>query len=1037
MDERGGGVSAHSWKRLVSVVLCLGILLVPPIASSRESSRMAAAADLGSAGELKHFRFESERLNDHMDLRVNVATGNLILHAKDLKVDGTGLDLEVERFYNSLSTSSSQFGPGWVMSTGKDVRLEPQANGDVVYFGRSGFKVTFKTTAGGFSSPNGVDAELEKKSDGTFELTFDSSKERFRFNSGGRLTEQLDKNDNRNVFVYNTNGTLASITDSRNRKILFTYSGTLLTSIKDSSGRVFAYAYASGRLASYTDPAKAKTAFTYDAAGLLTRVTDPLGNQTRITYDAERRATAVTRVTDLKTGAGPTTKFSYTPSEKKTVVTDARGNNTTYEYDDDNKVTKVTDAKGKSRDVSYNSRGNVTTFLDAGQSTPLKFDYDPTDENVTTVTLPTSGTANFKYEDEENPNYPTSIFDFNNESETEPTYSYDYDDKGNLTSATDKLGNKYTYAYNSDGTLKTVTDARNNVTTYTYDSLGQQTKIAPPAPLKPLTFTYDGLSRMTTVTDGNLKKSTFTYDLLDRVTKITYADGSSIAYAYDANGNLTSRQDSGSGKINFTYDALNRVVKETPPSLGGLLTYTYDAVGNLTTVSDDGGKVAYEYDAVNMVTSVTDPKGNKTTFGYDEDQNNLRTKTTYPNGVEMVMQYDDSSRLTEIKATKTASNETLNRFAYSYTSPTGADTALRQSVTDENGDKTTYSYDGVNRLTEAKTKSSSGQEIDSREYSYDATSNLTRKKENGTTTSFAYNAANQLCWSLAGESSAACTAPPTGATTFAYDGAGNLTKTSKGLALLYNAKNQTTSMKPPGGVAETMKYANADQTRRIEKGKMRFGYSLLGLTAETNGGSGVANTTYFTRDNRGTLISQRSPGDKTHYYLFDGLGSVVGLTDAAGNEVATYDYEPWGDQTTPEPTVSNPWRFASGYKDANTGFTKFGTRYYDPLTARWTQQDPVRGKIKQPITLNLYQYAGCNPANATDPDGRITWDDALNWGATAIEAAVGCYTVGKAGFQMGMYFGPKVAIAGAAVGCLAAVGWAVLGPPGPDPFYPM
>lgn len=890
--------------RLTVLVLCLGVLFLPSLGSRGDVA--AAAADLGSAGELKHFRFESERLNDYMDLRVNVATGNLILHAKDLKIDGTGLDLEVERFYNSLSTATSQFGPGWVMSTGRDVRLEPQSNGDVVYFGRSGFKVTFAKTLTGFSKPNGVDAELEKKSDATYEMTFDSSKERFRFNSAGRLTEQLDKNDNKNTFTYKTNGTLASITDSRNRKTVFTYAGALLTSMKDSAGRLFTYGYTSGRLTSYTDPAKMKTAFAYDAAGLLTTITDPRGNQTRVVYDTERRAVSVTRVTDPKNGAGSTTKFAYTSAEKKTVVTDARGNDTTYKYDDGNKVTKVTDAKGKSRDVSYNSRGNVTTFLDAGQSTPLKFDYDPTDDNVTTITLPTSGTANFKYEDEENPHFPTSIFDFNNESETEPTYAYDYDGKGNLTSATDKLGNKHTYEYNSNGTLAKLTDARNNVTTYTYDSLGHQTKITPPSPLKPMTFTFDSLSRMTSVTDGNAKKAIFTYDAMDRVVKITYADGTSIAYGYDANGNLTSRQDSGSGKVILTYDALNRVVKETPPSLGGLLAYTYDAVGNLTSVSDDGGTAKYEYDSVNMVTSLTDPKGNKTTFGYDDDQNTLRTKTVYPNGVEMAMQYDDSSRLTEIKATKTSSNEILNRFAYSYTSPTGADTALRQSVTDEDGNKTTYSYDGVNRLTGAKTKSSAGQETDSREYSYDATSNLTRKNENGTITSFAYNAANQMCWSFAGESSAACTAAPAGSTTFAYDGAGNLVSTSKGLALVYNAKNQTTSMKPPGGVAELMKYQNADQTRRIEKGKARFGYNLLGLTAETNGGSGTANTTYFTRDNKGTLVSQRSPGDKTHYYLFDGLGSVVGLTDASGNVVAEYDYEPWGQQTTAEPTVSNP-----------------------------------------------------------------------------------------------------------------------------------
>lgn len=50
-----------------------------------------------------------------------------------------------------------------------------------------------------------------------------------------------------------------------------------------------------------------------------------------------------------------------------------------------------------------------------------------------------------------------------------------------------------------------------------------------------------------------------------------------------------------------------------------------------------------------------------------------------------------------------------------------------------------------------------------------------------------------------------------------------------------------------------------------------------------------------------------------------------------------------------EPLVDNPWRFAGGYFDKQTGLYKFGTRYYDPGLLRWTQTDPVKGQLSSPM----------------------------------------------------------------------------------------
>ncbi len=67
------------------------------------------------------------------------------------------------------------------------------------------------------------------------------------------------------------------------------------------------------------------------------------------------------------------------------------------------------------------------------------------------------------------------------------------------------------------------------------------------------------------------------------------------------------------------------------------------------------------------------------------------------------------------------------------------------------------------------------------------------------------------------------------------------------------------------------------------------------------------------------------------YYLFDGLGSVVGLTDSTGALVGneTYQYNPYGQlivQPQSAALQTNAWRYASGYYDVSTGLYKFGIR---------------------------------------------------------------------------------------------------------------
>ena len=104
--------------------------------------------------------------------------------------------------------------------------------------------------------------------------------------------------------------------------------------------------------------------------------------------------------------------------------------------------------------------------------------------------------------------------------------------------------------------------------------------------------------------------------------------------------------------------------------------------------------------------------------------------------------------------------------------------------------------------------------------------------------------------------------------------------------------------------------------------------------------------------------------------MADGLGSIVGLTDASGNVVQSYQYDPYGNVTSSTGSVAaNPWQFAGGFYDSTTGLYKFGIRYYDPTLGRWTQQDPLGGSLFDPSTGNRYAYTNDDPTNLTDPSG--------------------------------------------------------------------
>jgi len=885
------------------------------------------------------------------DVQVNVANGNLLVHATDLSMAGIGLPAVVDRSYNSLISGGTDMGTGWRMGTGEDVGLLAWNDGSVSFQGPTGYQIPFiRNSDGSYQSPPGIDATLARNSDGTLTLTDHATQEQLVFNNGV-LVAQTDRSGNRLSFAYATTSpfSLTSITDTQGRTTnVTTNSNNQITQITDTAGRSAQYGYdANGNLTSTTDAAGKATQYAYDSNHLLTQITTPNGLITKIAYDGSRRVTSITEVTDTSTGTGPTTTFAYTSGN--TVVTDSNNHGTTYASDSRGRVTAVTEPDNTVSHTLWTGENRVASFTSPKNETTT-YTYD-TGNNLTQMQMPGGQSMHWAYATA-NTVTGSQYLPSSSTDEEGRTTSYGYTPQGLLNSSTDALNHGSSAIYNSNGTLQSGTDENGHTTSYGYVSsgtnVGMPSGITYPTGLGPVSFTYDAANQPATSTDGRGQRTTYSVDALGRTTGMGYTNtngssGGSQGYAYDTDGQLLSMAETSGGvtkTTGYTYNLLGQLTQKTLPN-GATVSYTYDGESNLLTKTDGGGTTTYTYTANDRPATVKDPNGATTTLTHDA--NGQQTSVAYPNGVSQNMSYDSGGQLTRIWAVNSGGS-TLSSSSYTYTNPSSNRlTTTRYSMTDMNGSVTNYSYDVLNRLTQAIQKNSGGTQTASYGYGYDNVGNMLSKAINGSSTSMAYNAADQLT--------------SAGTSTYSYDPNGNQTGSSGGVSLAYNSQDQTTGMTPTGGSAIGMTYTGAGQAHRTGNGTSSYTYDDTGMGSVVTS----AGTTYITNGPNGQLISERVPGKGTYYYLFDGLGSVVGLTDSSGNVVNRYSYDPYGNTTSVTEGVSNSFRYIGAVWDSQTGLYQMGERYYDPKVGRFTQTDPLDGQT--------YAYSVDSPINFTDPSG--------------------------------------------------------------------
>ncbi len=607
-----------------------------------------------------------------------------------------------------------------------------------------------------------------------------------------------------------------------------------------------------------------------------------------------------------------------------------------------------------------------------------------------------------------------------------PWNVYSYDAAGNLLSAADRLDNTTTFGYDAIGRKVSVTDPNDATTEFSFDAAGNMATLSDPLDNTTTwsydhagrvveeqneleasrTFEYDVAGNLSRKTDRNGRVTEYGYDLMRRRTSETWKDGETtvreFSFTYNRAGEMLTASDP-AADYTYEYDARGRAKSVThaidglTPSvvmaqqygplggrsqlavtLGGTAdlknVYTFDGFGRTSRIDQSGvaggnavaekrfnfaydngdqpstltryNNVAgsqtvatstYGFDLTGRLTGLTYAKGGTTLAGYNWSFDAANRMTQYVNSIDGTVNYtnDDAGQLTGAD--------------YTY-SPVLADETF---VYDDNGNRTNdgFTVGTNNRLTSDGTY----------RYEYDAEGNRTARYVDA-------------------DSSGSFNSGDTSVTEYEWDYRNRLTKV-------------TTRATFGGAATKILQYAYDHQNRLVRK--------LL----DSNGDTTVDSSAVFIHDENQIALQFDKTGlgdavssNLSHRYawgptvdqiLADEQVTSLGtagtvlwpLTDHLNTVRDLASYNSGTDTTTvsnhrvylaygniaseTNSAVHHLFCFTGRHIDTDTGLQNNLKRWYDSGVGGWLSEDPTgyNGGI------NLYEYVGDKPTNASDPMG--------------------------------------------------------------------
>ena len=717
----------------------------------------------------------------------------------------------------------------------------------------------------------------------------------------------------------------------------------------------------------------------------------PLSRITYTTYDDYKRPT---HVTDSRTG---TTVTAYVSSISDAVasVTDSGSRMTAYTYDHRGRRTAVDypnttvhggTAGGLANIVttSHFSDGSVNEINgDQTYATTYTYDYAGRQATMTTYGSPPADTT-WTY----NPN------------------------SGRLTSKTDDASHGASYTYTNGGRLKSRTWARGKHTTYDYAS-GRL--------IATRHFTGSGSGAPSDVDTGDIGTI---YNRLGQPLRMVTAStssqpGTSVVYAYDGTSlRLTDETISVDPDITFSVGASAITVTEgaVPVSLQRVVerkadTLLRDTGADLRVTSggslDAGSTLAYHASEGRLETVTANLNGTNRAFSYGYKANSYGLLETVTGPAHTVTNTWDTTRdLLQTKENKVGGS---NVSTYDYAANLNA--LGQRGGVDVSGSAFstqadwTWEYNSRGELVSAHHANTTASR---RFFAFDGIGNRTVHREStstssgGSSVSYSPDSVNQ--YTAIGNLNA------TNGTQPLYDDDGNLTRgplpiaPTVNAALAWDGENRLLTVDPDGSAPAT-RYLYDARSRRVAKttgtgsgARTYFFYDGWNLLAEYTG------DIHTTQDPAPNVTLQRTYGWGTdlsgggqgaggvggllavhrhqgaypgvYYPTYDGNGNVSEYRDSTGGAAAHYEYGPFGEPlTTPTGVgLELPFRFSTKYEDTETGLLYYGYRYYDPITGRWLNRDPLNERGGK----NIYSFVGNTPTSRFDKLGLLkftTTDD--------------------------------------------------------------